>query len=257
MRLGHRQLATVLAAILPATLGCGVNHGDPQGRAIRETRAHLAAGGTVDQPLPSGRTRLHQACEKGFERWARVCLEAGADPDYLGPDGSRPIHLVAANGHFPTLKVLLRYQPDVNAADAKGRSGLQVAMEHGRWAAARLLLMGRARPELPDEQGRTALHAAAARAPTDLIEKILEKSPACTNLTDRLGRTPLMIAARENRGDVALLLLRAGSHLDAIDLQGLSARDFASAPALRQLLSRSASPAESRPGPNQSPGNAD
>ncbi len=53
---------------------------------------------------------------------------------------------------------------------------------------------------------------------------------------DRLGWTPLHIAAKNNRERVVLHLLAAGADAALRDSQGRTARDLSSDPAIRRLL---------------------
>ncbi len=235
MKRASPWLVWLLTALLWAG-GCKTPEPGPEALAVRQTRTFLDRGGRIDAPLESGSSRLHEACRKGYARWARFCLEAGADPDRPDPAGSRPVHIACSSGDFQTLKVLLEYQPDVNAPDSRGRAGLHRALESRNWPAARLLLMGRALPCRADRKGYTPLHLAAEQGPPDILAKLLRKAPHCVDAQDSQGRTPLMCAAAENRPEAVHLLLQAGADPDILDARGRTAAMRSSLPAIHEML---------------------
>ncbi|KAF2245950.1 ankyrin [Trematosphaeria pertusa] len=82
-----------------------------------------------------------------------------------------------------------------------------------------------------DEKGKTALFHAAATQHRDILELLIEKAAEISrgiNVTDSLGRTPLMIAAREARLENVLILLEAGADKMIEDHEGRRAIDYAS-----------------------------
>lgn len=77
-----------------------------------------------------------------------------------------------------------------------------------------------------NQAGWTALHYAAAAGDLQIVAVLLEHRADLNSLSPN-HTTPLMMAARKGNVSVAELLLKEGAHLDAKNMQGMTALDFA------------------------------
>src|SRR6516165_12613602 len=76
-------------------------------------------------------------------------------------------------------------------------------------AQVRELVVNDGNPNQADEDGRTGLHYAAMNGNLTIIA-ILIKASAKLDVKDKLGNTPLHLAAERNQPDVVQLLLDVG-----------------------------------------------
>ncbi len=124
------------------------------------------------------------------------------------------VHQLAADGDTEGLTVLLRFFPaKVNARDKDERTPLLHAVKGGHAATVRNLLAAGANPNalFPDDD--TVLHMAIAAGDSDVVELLLD-AEADVSLTDRDGRSPLVLAAQLEHHAIAYMLLAAGAELD-------------------------------------------
>ncbi|HGM6604182.1 TPA: ankyrin repeat domain-containing protein, partial [Serratia marcescens] len=117
----------------------------------------------------------------------QTLLELGADPATAGLDGNSALHTAAMLQDAQYLRLLLTEGAQVNVRNAvTGATPLAAAVLAGREEPLRLLLA----------------------------------AGADTTLSDRLGDTPLHLAAKINAPHLALLLLQAGADARARNQQG-------------------------------------
>ena len=94
---------------------------------------------------------------------------------------------------------------------------------------------------LEDETGRTLVHMAAMCGHTHLVRTLLARAPALAGLSDRRGYTPLHFACLYAApATVALLLQQGAVDTARQSVDGLTALDCASDPAVHRLLDQSA-----------------
>ncbi|BEO48482.1 ankyrin repeat domain-containing protein [Serratia marcescens] len=117
----------------------------------------------------------------------QALLDLGADPSVAGLDGNSALHTAAILQDVQYLRLLLAEGAQVNVRNAvTGATPLAAAVLAGREEQLRLLLA----------------------------------AGADTTLSDRLGDTPLHLAAKINAPHLALLLLQAGADAQARNQQG-------------------------------------
>jgi ankyrin repeat protein len=138
--------------------------------------------------------------------------------------------------------------PAVAVKDEFGRGALAYAVEAGRAPAAAALLELGADPRAADRIGTTPLMLAAQRPDAALTELLLQRG-ADPGAVDADRRTALFYAASADRPASVEALVRAGASVDALDARGYSALDAAliveadaAAAALRSLNTRSRAP---------------
>uniref|UniRef100_A0A8R1XXM0 ANK_REP_REGION domain-containing protein n=1 Tax=Onchocerca volvulus TaxID=6282 RepID=A0A8R1XXM0_ONCVO len=161
---------------------------------------------------PDSRTALHHAAARGKLRQVTILLEYGASIKAQDSYGATPMHYAAIGGFCATLRLL--YQANKYTDEIRTNNGHSAFM----WAAMNgkdisISTMIDANPvisrEDSDYQGCTALHLAAAGDHVEVIDTLLlfkwnaEKR-------NKLGETPLIVAAKKGSTKAVRRLLRAG-----------------------------------------------
>jgi ankyrin repeat protein len=169
---------------------------------------------------------LTQAASYGDAELVDLLVEKGVDVNHRVADTGQTVLMLAAAGGFYTqcgndplvtsyrgnsriVKRLLEAGARVNEQDAAGNTAVILAAQFGRSDSVKLLLEAGADVRLANEHGWTALiHAANSSAAYDP-----------TNMTEII------------KG-----LLAAGADVNAIDRQEKTALDYASRPAIKEML---------------------
>ncbi|XP_065087502.1 uncharacterized protein LOC135709204 [Ochlerotatus camptorhynchus] len=125
-----------------------------------------------------------------------------------------PLHAAAKAGSTGCISILLEKNAEVNAKDPQGQSPLDLALKECHVGAVYLLLDKRA------EISKTMLHATirANKATSAMcVQTLLLFGADVTAVDERLGRTPLHEAVLQSSYQCALLLLRGGASINAVD----------------------------------------
>ncbi len=166
-----------------AALAQAVARGDVQGIAEQATQGRLSELGERQVTLPQWAILAQQP------QSLALLLELGADASIPGLDGNSALHTAAAVQDPQYLRLLLEQGGAVNPRNAvTGATPLATAVLAGREEQLRLLLV----------------------------------SGADVTLSDRLGDTPLHVAAKTNAPQLALMLLQAGADAKARNQQGMA-----------------------------------
>ncbi len=147
----------------------------------------------------------------------------------LDKNGQAALHIAVQLDRENSIKFLIRYRADINLRDEKGKSPLLYATLGHKTDTMQLLLKEKADPYITDLKGMTPLHHAANMCAPDLIKVLLTDCPKETiiNLTDKMGKTPLLHAI--DRGHLATirLLLELGADPNIQDILGMTAVHYA------------------------------
>ncbi|CAM9146667.1 unnamed protein product, partial [Laminaria digitata] len=165
----------------------------------------------------SGSTALHYAAAGGHVSVVKILLGAGFDRGILDAVGLTPAEVSARQSHSTSAATthLLLPRSDMGGKlvhDYAHKIVEDVAMVSG-------LVKGGAFLDWQDGNGETSLFR-AVHVHHGAISRVLLRAGADPNLSDRLGVSPLHVAAFNGRVDVAAALLEAGADLEPLSASG-------------------------------------
>ncbi len=164
------EAGKVFADAKTAVLAAAVAHGDEQ--RVREL---VGQGADLKAQGDRGVTLLEWALLKQSPGGMRALLAAGADPVQPGLGGATVLHMAAMADDPQYLKLLLDAGADANAPHGTTQAPpLSAALMNPNEAAFDLLLAHRADPNRADRLGNTPLHVAAQTHRSALVLKLLE-----------------------------------------------------------------------------------
>lgn len=206
-------------------------------------RALLERGADPDADNEHDWTALHAAATKGHEEVVAALVEAGATVDAEDGGCSTPLMAAARGGHVAVARLLLKSGADMAKRDGIGNRGgrtalsrakragkhdvvallegwvtqlpkaenLEAAAKAGDAKSMRQLLDNGVDPNITNPTLWTALHQAAQKGHVDCVEELLACG-ATADPKDRVGRTPLILAAPISSAVVRLLLAARADH---------------------------------------------
>lgn len=141
----------------------------------------------------------------------------------------------AAHGNAAGAAQALQDGADMEVRDENGLTPLMWAAQQMNSAVVALLLERGANPRVRDNSGWTALHCAASTGSVEGLEKLLNVCGDDVNAVNNDGETPLLVAIRMHREDVARVLVSARADINIRGTDGRNAVDLASAEKLHDL----------------------
>ncbi len=134
---------------------------------------------------------------------------------------------VALHGRVESVRQAIEAGVDVNAADEQQRTALLLASFNGHTSVVKLLLEHGALLSHRDAMGRTALMFAATSANAETVKLLLDEGADVNVVDTGEGFTALMHAAAEGQVRVVQILMQHKADPTIRDLDGDTARDFA------------------------------
>ncbi|PJZ69673.1 hypothetical protein CH373_09250 [Leptospira perolatii] len=168
----------------------------------------------------------------------KSAISKGASPNTKDEFGKTPLHYTVTSTKTEVTKYLLEKGANINAKDKDGETPLMTAA----WIeVVNLLLEKGADVKAKDNEDRDAVIYHSDRSTTSLdIIKALEAKGASLKVKGKNGKTPLMLACKNDSVDIIHYLLDKGLDVTAKDSEGTTVLMYAasgpSAPELIELL---------------------
>ncbi|KAF5284185.1 hypothetical protein FQR65_LT00185 [Abscondita terminalis] len=161
---------------------------------------------------------------------AKQCLEAlcehyGTDIINLKDARNRtPLHIAALHGQIDCAKYLLEKGAEVDCKDANGRTPLIAAAHNGQSQILDLFFSYKSDVTSYDNNGNTALHLACLKKYNQTALLLLEHigDADVVNMVNNDRQTPLHLAARNGLVSVTRQLIKKGSSVLALDVNGMT-----------------------------------
>jgi ankyrin repeat protein len=184
----------------------------------------IARGADVNARDAQRRTPLHEVAYYDRKDIVELLLSKGADVNARDDSGETPLFMAASGGHKEVVELFLAKGLQVNAKGAYGRTPLQLAAGNGRKEVVELLIARGADINARDAfYGKTPLHEAAGGGHKDVVELLIARG-ADISVNDKNGMTPLQVAEKNGKTDIADLLRRPTGKVAGVNLdEGLAA----------------------------------
>lgn len=154
-------------------------------------------------------------------------------PDLSIPEAIDKLLRAASAGKVEVIGQMLKVAP-IDSAAKDGKTALHLATEHFHDAAVRSLLEWKADPDARDREGQTALHlicgstiSPKSNNRSARIMGLLIDAKADINAKNNRGQTPVYLAVRHARAELATMLLRAGADPNVQCIEGYNAMFWA------------------------------
>ena len=203
-----------------------------------------------------GCTKLHLVCSGGDADAVAALLKAGSEVNALDAQGRTPLFYACeghkdGHSHDEVVRVLLKARAEVNVRRNDSETVLHIACKGGQNDIVSMLLNSRADLDMTDNEGSTPLHFACLecvcqccraspklvfgcggeeggwRSTTDVVNTLLMTGAQVNSKQEGVGWTPLMTVASRGFGAKVFLLLKKGVEINARDIGGRTALDYA------------------------------
>lgn len=187
-----------------ALLDLLVIHGAKVDQVDRETRG------------ARGRTALHEAAKRGWEKGTRLLLEAGAHPSPEDDQKKTPLFLAVRRGHVNVARLLLE-----GGASLIGSGGQEQCLLHEATTGEMVDMLVLAGADVAglDDRGFAPLHQQAKAGRAESIKRLVFHQ-ADVNQKDRNHRTPVFWLGKGQANAAFQALVQAGADLAALDMDG-------------------------------------
>ncbi|XP_033615452.1 ankyrin repeat domain-containing protein 26-like [Fukomys damarensis] len=129
------------------------------------------------------------------------------------------LHFACVYGHPEVVTLLVEKKCDIDAHDRENSTALIKAVQYHQEECATILLEQGANPNVSDASGNTALHYAVYYENSSIVAKLLSHH-ADTEAKNKDDLTPNLLAVRENKQQVAELLIKKKENTHALDEPG-------------------------------------
>ncbi|XP_072040113.1 uncharacterized protein [Amphiura filiformis] len=156
---------------------------------------------------------LYKACVQGSLEKVKELSEDGftqTDIDARYEDSrSTLLHVAASGRHSELIAFLLEhgFKSIINESDRSEYTALHVAAIKGDKKVCEILFDAGADVSIVNQQGNTAFHEACKQRSSEVCNLLLEACKESLDLPNKIGDTPLLIAARHDSLEVFRLLL--------------------------------------------------
>lgn len=173
--------------------------------------ALLASGALADVVDDEGHTPLHYAAQIGSRTLCQLLIVAGANVGAASKTGRTPFHVACACGHASVVGFLLDCGVDVSTVDSRGYSALHIACANGKGEIVRILIDAGSDVYLVSKHlERLPLHCAVLGGDIRAVNQLILCGTTVTD-GDQFGHTPLYLARKVCRRDIAQVLMVSGA----------------------------------------------
>ena len=151
-------------------------------------------------------------------------------------DGLSPLHAAVQNGNVEIAQFLLEHGAKVNIRDHEKRTPMMMLDDDAKPELVQLLINYGAKAKLLDKEKNGALHHLAQSGADAEIIRLLVNYGYNSNALNKEGKTPLMLAAENDKEDIVSALLQTGADANIRMRDGRSAIDLAASEAVRSTL---------------------
>lgn len=134
--------------------------------------------------------------------------------------GTSLLDMAAHCDDIKTVNMLLNKGIDVNAKTKKGNTALMLAVSGQSIKSFDALIKHGASVNVLNKKNNSVLHCSAYEGNIEITKKLLHQSRQHLNTKNKVGFTPLHIAAISNHVEVVEVLLKAGAKIDIQDNDG-------------------------------------
>jgi len=185
---------------------------------LTRVQTFLEEGMDVNTKDEFGCTPLHWAGLADSPEVAEFLISRGADVNAKDARNFTP--LMGARG-LPVIELLISKGADISAQEGlQGSTKLHDACSSGDIAVATFLLDKGADIHARNRMGATPLWVAAVYDQKEIVELLLEREANINALDRRRQCTPLWIAVRNGNKDTVELLIRKGANIHTSDNEG-------------------------------------
>ncbi|KJZ77406.1 hypothetical protein HIM_03130 [Hirsutella minnesotensis 3608] len=196
----------------PPLFYAALHHHRPVAELLRDAGANIEA-------TKYGLTLLHQVLNLGDTEAAAILIDLGAKIEARDKHGRTPLYSAAFSNQGELFRLLLSRRARVNATDGiTGGTLLHRAVHDVKSDAVSLLIEAEAAMEEHDRLGQTPLYL-AAKSNQLAIAKLLAEAGADKESPDSKRQTLLHRAAREGSVDAANVLCEVGADKEARDVK--------------------------------------
>ncbi|CAB0040198.1 unnamed protein product [Trichogramma brassicae] len=219
----------------PLHLFCSREHDDGLIDMFFEICGKIRLAVQVNALNKLGRTPLHLALRNGKHKMVECLLRNGADPNVVDEEGLTSLHLICGTTYddnsaerFFQICDDMQLTMRIDALDKLGQTPLHLALGTGKKKMVECLLRNGADPNIADAEGLTSLQLICGTTYDDnSAEKFIQ---ICDDMQltmridalDKLGRTPLHLALRNEKHKMVECLLRNGTDPNIADAEGLT-----------------------------------
>lgn len=186
----------------------------------------ITAGANPNLKDNYGETPLHVAARIGMnDDILDQLLKAGADINERNKKGQTPLILAIDRNQTQQVDFLINHGADIHAEDKSGESAFIHSLSMGLPMVEHVVTEKNSTER--DSNGSTPLHLAVShRASSDIIYYLVEKK-SLINTRNKLGNTPLHIAAEKNYREAGEILIANNADIFYANLNGDSPLKFA------------------------------
>ena len=175
-----------------------------------------------------GLSPLHLACNYDSLEFVKKMLEIpGIEVDLVTSEGMTPMHECVIFGSTEIVRLLNSHGADVNHRDYYGRTPISIAASWAELGTVEALYELGADVNIPDHEGATPVYMAASYGHFEMVKRLHEMGADLDAVFIPAEDTALMLATVGGYELIVEYLVNAGVNRDAVDIDGMSALDYA------------------------------